>query len=766
MLVDTAAYLLSMIWVLAGAALLIILLPLYVWRNYLKNKSYTYRFVFAVLVQNSFLINLVLLLGFLGICNRWTVLLGMAAFFIPIGWHFSDKQFFYRWQRRLNGLEQVLHGKKRFFTLRQEIGFVILKNWQGVKSWSLWRHIRRNLLEYLFLLGAVAYNTWFFSYNVIANFHSYQFSDIPVHQAWIHALGQGTLFVDGIYPFGMHAIIYLIHQLFCLDLREVLLYFGIFQIILLMLSIHLLARALLRWKYGAFVATISFSLLLNQGRYAASLPQECGVFAMVLAGWCLVHFFQTPLERQFIKGDSRLRRFFRVKQYLNRRYLNTTILLFMLAVALCIDYHFYTAIAACMLVLSFFAGYFFRVVKKQYWVPVITTGILGVLIAVGPLLVCYAQGIPFQESMAWAMSVIHGEEWAGSDPDYQEQLEDFWGAGHAEEGGGEAQTGEAQDAWPGIHGKPFAEKFPFYYYALYDFARINMFGDELTGILVVCFALGAVFGGLQLFSRQRRLAGAGYLTILLYVMIIGTMGAAQTLGITDVIGPARAMSFTEPFLGIVYALPLDFIFLFLGRYKNHIYQRVLVLAAVALCAGLVFIIFHRGWVHDFFDANPAYYNEPDYLVKHIRKTYDPWTFTIISPVEEYYQVVDYGYHENISKFVNMASSQEEEYKIPTPYVFLFIEKKVLDDYYYGSAEVSLDYAMKDFIYFGSNQDYYFQRAVLESKAYYWALAFMKIYPNSFKVYFENDIYIAYVLEQNPFHLYNLQIDYLPKGAGE
>ena len=79
MIVDTTFYVLSLIKVFGAAAALIIVLPLLTWHNYLKGKPYGYRFVFCVVVQNCFLINLVLLLGFLNICNRLTVTLGIAA---------------------------------------------------------------------------------------------------------------------------------------------------------------------------------------------------------------------------------------------------------------------------------------------------------------------------------------------------------------------------------------------------------------------------------------------------------------------------------------------------------------------------------------------------------------------------------------------------------------------------------------------------------------------------------------------------------------
>ncbi len=108
----------------------------------------------------------------------------------------------------------------------------------------------------------------------------------------------------------------------------------------------------------------------------------------------------------------------------------------------------------------------------------------------------------------------------------------------------------------------------------------------------------------------------------------------------------------------------------------------------------------------------------------------------------------------------MISKNEDEFYFTTDYVFFFIEKVLLQDYNHGKVNVSLEYAQNDFAYMGDIQDYYFQRAVIQSRAYYWAKAFHKAYPKNFKIYFENDIYIVYLMEQNTYSPYNLQIDYL------
>ena len=51
------------------------------------------------------------------------------------------------------------------------------------------------------------------------------------------------------------------------------------------------------------------------------------------------------------------------------------------------------------------------------------------------------------------------------------------------------------------------------------------------------------------------------------------------------------------------------------------------------------------------------------------------------------------------------------------------------------------------------------RSVTMSRMYYWAQEFQKLYPNEFKVYFEDENFVCYYIEQNVYRLYNFAIDY-------
>ena len=48
------------------------------------------------------------------------------------------------------------------------------------------------------------------------------------------------------------------------------------------------------------------------------------------------------------------------------------------------------------------------------------------------------------------------------------------------------------------------------------------------------------------------------------------------------------------------------------------------------------------------------------------------------------------------------------------------------------------------------------RSILESKMYYWCQNFSESYPNDVSVYYEDDNFICYVVEQNPYRLYFLR----------
>lgn len=755
MIVDSAYYIQSMLKVYAVAALVTIVFPMFVWKNYLKPKQFSYRFMFCLVTQNVYCISLVLLLGILQICSVYTVLAGLALELALVRWKYPAEK---RQTRRPKDYVRAgsLLKKEQRRLIRKRLGRLLSKLWQGVRSADLWPYLARNWFSFAVLLAALVYNAYFLNYNVNQS-HSFQFSDIPVHQSWVYDLEHGTLFSAGIYPFGMHSMIYVIRVLSGINLREIMLYFGSYQTLMLMLCMYCVARRIFRVRYIALLPVVFFSMLLNNGRYAAALPQECGVFAMMTLMYFMIGFLRTPLEKHDIKSDPPVKRFFRINQYFFKRYITSDALMVMLSVALVVEYHFYTAIAAIMLVVALAIGYLPKLIHKQYWVPLVMAGVLGGLIALAPMGVCLIKGIPFQESMEWATSVIKGEQWVGSESDYLTILEQRRSdSGELPTQDYVEQTGTDEDDKPATIGD-WVRKI---YNAAWHFGELLLYGTQSAVYMVFCMIVAVLAACLFAVFRRTKLASGAYIALSLYTLFMVIMGRSLELGIISLMAESRASVFIQPFLFLLFAIPADILFRVIYLCRAKVVRAIAAALSIAVCVAAGYAIIKLEWFHNYFDLNLAYYNEPEYIVRNIKKEFPRLSYTVVSPTEEYYEVVDYGFHTELSEFVHMVDGGMAEYTFPSRYVFFFIEKYVLQDYYEGQVYISPEYARREFVYMTSSQDYYFQRAILESKAYYWAQQCLRIYPNSFSLYYEDDIYVVYLLEQNVNYPYDLRFDYL------
>lgn len=760
MIVDRLSYTISMLQVYGGCIVLVLLLPMLMWRHYLRDKSLTERFFFCVITQTFFYVNVVLLLGFLDICNRWTMFAAVAAEYALVRWCFSERTFFRRARENGRMVMQVFRRQLTWHYLLRQARESVQQALRAIPSWPVWRKLRRHWFELLLLAACLVYNAAFLTHNARL-YHSYQFSDLPVHLSWVYFLEHGTLFHDGIYPFAMHAMIYTVRAIFDLNLREIILYFGSFQTLLMFVSMFLLCRKVFfRWRWTAHLMLVIISLMLAQGRYAASLPQECGVFAMMAMAYYLIKYLNSTKKKHHVHGDSRLRGFFRINQYLSRRYLDYNFFLLALSVSLVIAFHFYTAIASVVLAVMIVLAYFWRFFRKQYLVPIVAAALLGAFLAILPFGACLAKGIPFQESMEWAMSVINGEEWSGTGAGYLDNLEAM-GSEDATQLL-EQQSTQTEGEVPlfqreGLTGR---EKLRLFFQVLYEYSSSTLFGPKIAVLVFMLIAGALVIGPVLLLFKKSRRFGANYIALALYVFVILVFGSAQRLGLLVLFDAARASVFSQPLQCVLMALPMDILFFALANVRSKPVQCVAAALSLGVCAATGYAIVDQGLLHNYFDVNLAYYNEPDYLISKIQKEYPEYDYTVVSPTDEYYAVVEHGYHTELSEFVAMVDGKYPAFKIPTQYVFFFIEKYTLQDYFDGRAFVNKTDAAEDLIYQASTQDYYYQRNTIQSKAYYWAQAYQKMYPNQMRVYFEDDIYICYVLIQNKNSPLDMRIDYL------
>ena len=243
-IINTPYWVLEFLKVLCGYLLVGILWPRFVFAGHLRGKSLIYQFSFCVSAQIVLINTVVLGLGLLHILNAWTV---RAVFYgVPLA---------VLW-RRLHITEEKLEDTFRTITvvrsklLLRRMGRAVFRR---VKL--LWRTVQAHPLDYFFLGAIVVYALVYFSWGTFQN-TAYGFGDQYVHHSWIYGLMQGKIFLNGIYPAGMHCMLYAIHTLLGVKVYSLVLFFGCVQCVLFFGASYCLLRELFRWRFTPILVLV------------------------------------------------------------------------------------------------------------------------------------------------------------------------------------------------------------------------------------------------------------------------------------------------------------------------------------------------------------------------------------------------------------------------------------------------------------------------------------------------------------------------------
>lgn len=99
------------------------------------------------------------------------------------------------------------------------------------------------------------------------------------------------------------------------------------------------------------------------------------------------------------------------------------------------------------------------------------------------------------------------------------------------------------------------------------------------------------------------------------MLVIFTLGSSQSLGIPEIVAASRASSFAQPFFGLIYMLPVDFIFRIFTTGKGRYYQIFINGLSLVVYIIIAILIVNFVWYHNFFEVEQAYYNEAEYLTR-------------------------------------------------------------------------------------------------------------------------------------------------------
>ncbi|MCH5187063.1 MAG: hypothetical protein J1F63_01570 [Oscillospiraceae bacterium] len=722
------------------------------------------------------------------------------------------------------------------------------------------------------LTALMVYAVIYFSYSPFMD-HSYGFGDMYTHHSWTYGLVQGQIFSDGVYPEGMHCVLYIMHTVSGLQLYNCTLFLGCINMFVYVLAAYCLMRDIFHWRGTPMLVLTAFlvlgvksaDLMVSMARLQRSLPGEYGLYSMFICALFLLRFLKEELPDGWHKKP---------KEWFK----NENLIMFAMALAASIVIHFYVTITAFFVCLPFAIVFIRRVLSRKRFLPLVAAAMCGLFISVLPMVGALISGIPFQGSIGWALAVIEGEE--------EEFLAAEEGGGQTEETeepeqtepetfetdaqipqdnvfgklpktyvvGASSQTSATGDAaqisvtgddmqisatgddiqipvveeeshflvvrddphglmiWqrPGslalwhmgpVYKPTIRQRLQILWwrirakaYTFYSDGYSRLFDDYTIGrwlvrisVLIAAFCL--IYRLLFMLIRPlRKWAGAfdNYLPIIGASVFILILYAAPYLALPELIAFIRLPSTAYILLLMITAMVIDIPLSLLQRFSPNWLQQTVALAGMA---AICYFTIKTGNYHGYFYNELTRYRSVVNVTSSITESFPHNQYTIVGSTDDLYSTIQYGRHEELLKFLQLAQ-KEPGYYLPTEYVFIYVEKHPIQhaqyhfssgpawlatDIYYDTyplgtttsrypeifaTEITDEAAQWDIRGYPINYESYknpFTRTVINSNAYKWCQDFNKLYDNELKVYYEDENFICYYFRQNTFSLYDLAI---------
>lgn len=798
--------------VFCGYLFLMFLWPSVVFHSHLRTKSKTYRFGFCVTVPIVAMNTVVLGLGLLHALNQWIVCLlfyGVFALgFVKNALSYLDRRYKRMMEatfpdvRTLKGKYRVLVLVLLFFMVcfryvkkaARFLSFDYIKkikscNWPKIRVrvketvWNFGRGISSLFWKYGILVLIVIYGMAYFSYGAF-QVHSYGYGDLYVHHQWIYALIQGEIFPEGVYPEAMHCFIYCMHTLLGIRVHSILLFLQGIHVAVILLAAYLLLRKVFYWRYTPLFVLMLFltldlcnaDLIHSMFRLQITLPMEFALHTVFLCALYLVEYLSVvvvdtgDIDHSHTGMKGKMRSFFGDE---NR-------FLLMAALAVVIMTHFHTTLMVVIVCMSFAVFSLKKIVTRRYLMPLTASLLCAGLIAVLPMAGALTQGIPFNASIDWAVNAFSGEESRES----RNQDVEIEGTGNVtEETDTEEERPDMKKNEISITATLLRGVIEFY-----DKGYAALYGKGRGGWMLVLTVVVSVFCWLsakkEKWKRFREVC-AGYPPVIIASVLYVLVYAAPMIGLPDLLPEGRFFSPGHMLLLAVMAMPMDMAFAGLGmlRFGKDLVLRILTLASIAGTFGITVATGnYRGLL--FYEVSR--YNAASMVTEEIINTFPDYSYTIVSPTDELYPVIQYGWHEELLNFVKNCG--QEGYSIPSEYVFVFVEKKPLlyaqSHFFRGpwwmgeekymepfwsvyshkypnsgasqspemiATQVTEEEAEKEIPAYENAWLMYLRlenRSLLESKAYEWCRRFAQKHPSVLNVYYEDDAFVCYYFRQD------------------
>ena len=280
---------------LSAYLLITMALPCAVLGKKLRRYRFMDRIMLYFIIGNFYVTNLVILLELLHISNYFTILIGLLVIPGIIGCRLNKYPFTDAMRSFGTFFRKLLTGSMGFksaaHTLWEKVWGRMAKTLKRIVD-----SIRKDWPDWLLTVALIVMVVFVYGVRMVNDF-GYTVSDIPVHLHWVNRLSENTIFAEGIYPYGMHALIYLLHTVFRIDAYVIFRVFALVQCF----AIHMMALLFLRLccksrfaaYTGMFLYTLgSYVVPSNIIRYLSTLPQETSMIYILPTAYFAFLFFR------------------------------------------------------------------------------------------------------------------------------------------------------------------------------------------------------------------------------------------------------------------------------------------------------------------------------------------------------------------------------------------------------------------------------------------------------------------------------------------
>ena len=707
-------------------------LPAWALRRRLDQFRLCERFMVYIIFGNFSVINIVLALELLHISHPVTLAGAYLALLLWLRWHFYGTSLIKLGRDLLACAEKLAH---RTLTWRQvwALRRIHPVRWLRTQIAGMLKELPSVILLVLLMANVVRV---FGGYTL--EHYGYVASDLPVHNYWINGLIDNQPFIGGVYPLGYHCVVYFLHEMTRIPVFDFLRVMGFVQTFYFMLTLIAFLRAVCKTRFVPFLGLALFAVDTGTGdvsgtpywRFIAGIPQEHGMIFLLPTLWTIFMFFQSfEAERKAHKAAGLPLQPFR--EALSTRWL----LGFAFGLSLTISIHFYNFFAFAMFILAGGLFYALRIFRPSCLWRVLVGGFSGFVMAVLPMAVALAMGIPLQGSIGWGLSILAPQETQEESADSEQTDGDAAGKADEKQDSGTEENGDgasssqnasasqdspvtqvsssaqgsvastSQDgasassdngaaatpqrslverlidvARRAVEGVRWAVGDSVYKYSPYAFYFGPLF-------LVGC-AVGIVLAVLLWIVRQQDY-GAQVATLSAGMFFLMIMTAPWSLSLPSLMPLERAVCYVVFFWPVMLTMVCDAAVSLVTVWMRHPLSRDA--ASLVLAGALSVLLFAL------LGIQPAAWSErfePDgniLCLERILREFPDFSWTIVSANEELRMGEDYGFHTEINevlngmeqRFVWSGTNKNFTYEIlpaegnviiPTENVFFFIEK--------------------------------------------------------------------------------------------